>query len=445
MKARRQRPLFIIDIAVPRDVEGSAGDLEQVFLYNIDDLQAVVQENISRRGTVASEAEKIVAQEVEQFVAWLNSRGAVPTIVALRQRFEIDQTVGAAAPRAEAGVAATRGARARRRNHAAHHGKAADQPDRTAESRFRCRHRRRLQRRAEPALRPAGDEPADDRLADHGAGRLRTAKKRRTVSTLRLGSRGSQLALFQARLVAERIRVGRRARVRDRRHQDVGRSPAGSARSPKSAASGCSSRKSKTRCSAATSISPCTAARTCRQCCPTDSTSAPCSSAKIPEMRSSCVRSDPYRWNAPGNTHGRRSIAVRVSGRIGTGSVRRIAQLRALFPTAVVHERARQSRHTTPQARRRRLRSPRACRGRIAAARIRRAHLGDRIASRSACPPQGRASSPLRFAPTMPRARRAVARVNDADASAALEAERALVVGARRRLPDADWRHRRCL
>jgi glutamyl-tRNA reductase len=88
MKARRQRPLFIIDIAVPRDVEGSAGDLEQVFLYNIDDLQAVVQENISRRGTEASDAEKIITQEVGKFVGWLNSRGAVPTIVALRQRFE---------------------------------------------------------------------------------------------------------------------------------------------------------------------------------------------------------------------------------------------------------------------------------------------------------------------------------------------------------------------
>jgi glutamyl-tRNA reductase len=88
MKARRQKPLFIIDIAVPRDVEGSAGDLEQVFLYNIDDLQTVVQENISKRGTVASDAEKIIAQEVNRFVAWLNSRGAVPTIVALRQRFE---------------------------------------------------------------------------------------------------------------------------------------------------------------------------------------------------------------------------------------------------------------------------------------------------------------------------------------------------------------------
>ena len=88
MKARRQRPLFIIDIAVPRDVEPAAGELEEVFLYNIDDLQAVVQENISKRGTEASEAEKIVSQEVGKFLGWLNSRGTVPTVVALRHRFE---------------------------------------------------------------------------------------------------------------------------------------------------------------------------------------------------------------------------------------------------------------------------------------------------------------------------------------------------------------------
>ncbi len=62
--------------------------LEEVFLYNVDDLQAVVQENISKRGTEASEAEKIVSQEVGKFLGWLNSRGAVPTVVALRQRFE---------------------------------------------------------------------------------------------------------------------------------------------------------------------------------------------------------------------------------------------------------------------------------------------------------------------------------------------------------------------
>jgi glutamyl-tRNA reductase len=88
MKARRTRPLFIIDIAVPRDVDAGAGDLEEVFLYNIDDLQAVVQENLSKRSTEAAQAETIVGDEVRRFVAWLNSRGAVPTVVALRQRFE---------------------------------------------------------------------------------------------------------------------------------------------------------------------------------------------------------------------------------------------------------------------------------------------------------------------------------------------------------------------
>jgi len=88
MKARRQRPLFIIDIAVPRDVESSAGDLEEVFLYNIDDLQQVVQENLSKRSDEATHAEQIVTDEVQKFALWLNSRGAVPTVVALRQRFE---------------------------------------------------------------------------------------------------------------------------------------------------------------------------------------------------------------------------------------------------------------------------------------------------------------------------------------------------------------------
>jgi glutamyl-tRNA reductase len=88
MKERRQRPLFIIDIAVPRDVEPTAGDLEQVFLYNIDDLQAVVQENLSRRAAETSQAEAIVSEEVARFIGWFHSRGAVPTVVALRQHFE---------------------------------------------------------------------------------------------------------------------------------------------------------------------------------------------------------------------------------------------------------------------------------------------------------------------------------------------------------------------
>ena len=85
---RRGNPLFIIDIAVPRDVESAVGDIEQVFLYNVDDLQAIVQENLSRRAAEIERAEGIVAEEVAKFSAWQRSRATVPTIVALRQRFD---------------------------------------------------------------------------------------------------------------------------------------------------------------------------------------------------------------------------------------------------------------------------------------------------------------------------------------------------------------------
>ena len=85
---RRNAPLFIIDVAVPRDVEAEVGDIEQVFLYNVDDLQTIVRENISRRGAEIDRAEAIVAEEVDRFIRWQRSRSAVPTIVGLRQKFD---------------------------------------------------------------------------------------------------------------------------------------------------------------------------------------------------------------------------------------------------------------------------------------------------------------------------------------------------------------------
>ncbi len=88
MRPRRNRPLFVIDIAMPRDVEAAAGEIEQVFLYNIDDLQATVRENLARRVSEVNRAETIVNEEVEKFGQWLRARGAIPTVVALRQRFE---------------------------------------------------------------------------------------------------------------------------------------------------------------------------------------------------------------------------------------------------------------------------------------------------------------------------------------------------------------------
>jgi glutamyl-tRNA reductase len=88
IRVRRNRPLFIIDIAVPRDVDPAVGDLDAVFLYNIDDLQAIVEENLTRRAAEVGRAEAIVEDEGRKFEAWLSARRAIPTVVALRQRFE---------------------------------------------------------------------------------------------------------------------------------------------------------------------------------------------------------------------------------------------------------------------------------------------------------------------------------------------------------------------
>lgn len=88
MRPRRNRPLFMIDIAMPRDVEATAGEIEQVFLYNIDDLQATVRENLARRASETKRAEAIVDEETDKFALWFRSRSAIPIVVAMRQHFE---------------------------------------------------------------------------------------------------------------------------------------------------------------------------------------------------------------------------------------------------------------------------------------------------------------------------------------------------------------------
>jgi glutamyl-tRNA reductase len=86
MKARRHADLFVIDIAVPRDVEPVAGKLDGVYLFDVDDLEKVVAENLAERGVHAAAAARIVEAETAQFDAWLRAQGAVPTIKELRER-----------------------------------------------------------------------------------------------------------------------------------------------------------------------------------------------------------------------------------------------------------------------------------------------------------------------------------------------------------------------
>jgi len=86
--ARRRSPLFFIDIAVPRDVEPAVHDLEGCYLYDIDDLEAVVAETIAGRRVEAARAEQLVAEEAERFRAWQASLDVVPAIASLRARAE---------------------------------------------------------------------------------------------------------------------------------------------------------------------------------------------------------------------------------------------------------------------------------------------------------------------------------------------------------------------
>lgn len=88
MKRRRHRPIFLIDIAIPRDVEPAVNDMDGVYLYNIDDLQAVVAENVGERRQEAIRAESIIAQEVTKFMDWSRSLYSAPTIVAFREKLE---------------------------------------------------------------------------------------------------------------------------------------------------------------------------------------------------------------------------------------------------------------------------------------------------------------------------------------------------------------------
>jgi glutamyl-tRNA reductase len=85
---RKNRPMFFIDIAVPRDVDPKVNDLDGMFVYDIDDLQAVVSSHVTDRQREATKAETIVEQEVERFIARLQTLDVVPTIVSLQEHLE---------------------------------------------------------------------------------------------------------------------------------------------------------------------------------------------------------------------------------------------------------------------------------------------------------------------------------------------------------------------
>jgi glutamyl-tRNA reductase len=96
MHERSGRPLLLIDIAVPRDIEAACAELEGVSLYDIDDLQAVVARNLSTRAGEAPRAEEIVEEEIHRFARWLGQLDTLPTVSALREHGNdiVEQVLG---------------------------------------------------------------------------------------------------------------------------------------------------------------------------------------------------------------------------------------------------------------------------------------------------------------------------------------------------------------
>ena len=88
IKQRRHKPIFMVDIAMPRDIEVEVGKLDDVYLYSVDDLKDMVQENLRNRQEATKRAEKIIDSQAREFMYWLNSLNAVSTIRALRGQAE---------------------------------------------------------------------------------------------------------------------------------------------------------------------------------------------------------------------------------------------------------------------------------------------------------------------------------------------------------------------
>src|SRR3990167_7603106 len=88
IKERKNRSMFFIDISVPRNIDPLINNIDNIYLYNVDDLQGVVEANLKERAKEAKEAESIINEELGNFHRWVKSLDVVPTIVALKKKFE---------------------------------------------------------------------------------------------------------------------------------------------------------------------------------------------------------------------------------------------------------------------------------------------------------------------------------------------------------------------
>ncbi len=86
IKKRKRKPMLMVDIAVPRDIESQVSELEDVYLYTVDDLQEIIQEGLKSRQEAAKQAEEIIDSQVAHFMGWLRSLDSVDTIRLFREK-----------------------------------------------------------------------------------------------------------------------------------------------------------------------------------------------------------------------------------------------------------------------------------------------------------------------------------------------------------------------
>lgn len=86
LKQRKRKPIFMVDIAVPRDIEAEVGQLEDIYLYTVDDLHDIIEENLQSRRDAAKQAEEIIDTQADHFAGWMRSQDAVPVIRAIRDQ-----------------------------------------------------------------------------------------------------------------------------------------------------------------------------------------------------------------------------------------------------------------------------------------------------------------------------------------------------------------------
>ena len=91
LKERKHKPIFLVDLAVPRDIEPEVGELDDAYLYTVDDLQQIVEKNLANRQDAAALANEMVTQQVQQFVRWQQSQASIDVIKGFRDQSELQR------------------------------------------------------------------------------------------------------------------------------------------------------------------------------------------------------------------------------------------------------------------------------------------------------------------------------------------------------------------